>query len=92
MLSHRETLISPAPPSFVLKGSLLIVETFAVLRGAIAQLEPREQEVLRLRFIEDLTQRQIGDQIGVSQMQVSRLLTEILRQLKELIGEDGRAA
>ena len=42
-------------------------------RRLLCALGPREREVLRLRFEEDLTQAEIGERIGVSQMQVSRL-------------------
>jgi RNA polymerase sigma-B factor len=37
-------------------------------------LTPREREVVRLRFEDDLTQAAIGERIGMSQMQVSRVL------------------
>jgi RNA polymerase sigma-B factor len=55
-----------------------------------ARLEPltrilteREREVLRLRFAEDLTQAEIGDRIGVSQMQVSRIIRVSLKRLRD---------
>jgi RNA polymerase sigma-B factor len=44
---------------------------------------PREREVLRLRFVEDLTQSQIGERIGVSQMQVSRILRAALARMRD---------
>jgi RNA polymerase sigma-B factor len=53
-----------------------------LLRGGFAALAPREREILRLRFFEGLTQREIAEHIGVTQMQVSRLLTRILGQLR----------
>ena len=43
---------------------------------------PREREVLRLRFEEDLTQAEIGERIGVSQMQVSRLIRQSVARLR----------
>jgi RNA polymerase sigma-B factor len=43
---------------------------------------PREREVLRLRFVEDLTQAEIGGRIGVSQMQVSRIIRQSLGRLR----------
>lgn len=46
-----------------------------------AELRPKERQALHLRFHEGLTQREIGDRIGVSQMQVSRLLRSSLRKL-----------
>src|ERR687885_417353 len=47
-------------------------EIRALLDGALDVLRPREREVLRLRFADDLTQSEIAEVIGVSQMQVSR--------------------
>jgi RNA polymerase sigma-B factor len=46
-----------------------------------ADLRPKERQALHLRFHEGLTQREIGAQIGVSQMQVSRLLRSSLHKL-----------
>ncbi len=58
-------------------------ETRAALAPLLAELAPRDRTVLRLRFVEGLTQREVGEQIGVTQMQVSRILTRILTQLRE---------
>jgi RNA polymerase sigma-B factor len=44
----------------------------------------REREILRLRYEEDLTQREIGRRVGVSQMHVSRILQEALRRLRDV--------
>ncbi len=54
---------------------------------AVAQvpLDDRERMVLRLRFEEDLTQHEIGHQIGVSQMQVSRIMRRALRKLLDAV-------
>ena len=41
-----------------------------------------QQQVVQLRFVDDLTQREIGDRIGYSQMHVSRLLRRALNQLE----------
>ena len=42
------------------------------------ELPPREQKILILRFYGDLTQAQVGQQLGISQMHVSRLLAHAL--------------
>jgi RNA polymerase sigma-B factor len=47
-------------------------------------LTQREREVIRLRFEADLTQAQIGEIIGVSQMQVSRVLRQAIARLRVL--------
>jgi RNA polymerase sigma-B factor len=53
-----------------------------VLRQLLSTLPERERELVRLRFDEDLTQQQIAERIGVSQMHVSRLLRRCLKQLR----------
>lgn len=62
-----------------------LVELSSALTGALRLLKPRQREILRLRFVEKLSQSQIAGQIGVSQMQVSRLLSQCLAELRELI-------
>ena len=51
-----------------------------------AELTEREAQVLKMRFEEDLTQYDIGDRIGVSQMQVSRIMRGALRKLVDAVG------
>lgn len=52
--------------------------------AAARQLAPRERQVLMLRFVQDMTQTQIAEQVGVSQMQVSRILRRALARLSDL--------
>jgi RNA polymerase sigma-B factor len=54
----------------------------ATLDRLLSAVGPREREVLRLRFTEDLTQAEIGERIGVSQMQVSRLIRQAVARLR----------
>ena len=54
-------------------------------------LDARSREVIRLRFEEDLTQSEIGELVGCTQMHVSRILRDALRQLREA-ADDARAA
>ena len=63
---------------------LEMVDDHATIFAAARHLPTREREILYLRFGEDLTQSEIADQIGVSQMQVSRLLRRSLNRLREL--------
>jgi RNA polymerase sigma-B factor len=58
------------------------VDNLESLLPAVRQLDPRDARILHLRFYGDLTQAQIAQQIGVSQMHVSRLLVRILKQLR----------
>jgi RNA polymerase sigma-B factor len=58
-----------------------LVEIGQVLQGTLAALPDRERHILRLRFEQDLTQAEIAEHIGVSQMHVSRLLRRSLDRL-----------
>jgi RNA polymerase sigma-B factor len=70
-------------------GHAGVHEVRDVLRRSIACLSERQRLVLHLRFVEELTQSEIGEHIGVSQMQVSRILRGILDRLRaDLLGDD----
>jgi RNA polymerase sigma-B factor len=56
---------------------------------AAAALPPREREVVRLRFSEDLLQREIAERVGLSQMHVSRVLRTALSRLRQQAAHDG---
>jgi RNA polymerase sigma-B factor len=56
-------------------------EARVLLSQLAADLDERERELLRLRFQEDLTQREIGDRLGCSQMHVSRMLRTVMERL-----------
>ncbi len=58
------------------------IDNVASLKPLIAQLTERERRILSLRFMRDMTQSQIGAELGISQMHVSRLLTRSLGQLR----------
>ncbi|HYI99941.1 MAG TPA: SigB/SigF/SigG family RNA polymerase sigma factor [Thermoleophilaceae bacterium] len=61
-------------------------EDRASLAPALAQLPPREQEILRMRFEEGLPQTQIAERVGLSQMHVSRLIRRSLATMREELG------
>jgi RNA polymerase sigma-B factor len=58
------------------------VEYRHVLRPLLEALPERERTVVMLRFFGELTQTQIAEQVGVSQMHVSRLLAKTLENLR----------
>ncbi len=58
-----------------------LTEDRILLERLIARLPEREQEIVRLRFFEDLTQAEIADRVGVSQMHVSRLLRRAFEKM-----------
>ena len=57
-------------------------EERATLAMLFTELTPREQKVLTLRFREDMTQAEIGEIVGVSQMQVSRIIRSSIERLR----------
>ncbi len=71
-------------------GDLDRVDQQATIFAAARRLPKREREILYLRFTEDLTQSEIAARLGVSQMQVSRLLRRSLDRLRELTDDRRR--
>jgi RNA polymerase sigma-B factor len=65
------------------------VEAAATIAGCLGSLSKLERQVLALYFLEELTQAQIGRQLGVSQMQVSRILRRAIARLRELTAPEG---
>jgi RNA polymerase sigma-B factor len=63
-------------------AELLGADSRAILHAGLAKLSGRERRVLYLRFFEDMTQAEIAEQIGVSQVHVSRLLRGSLTRLR----------
>ncbi len=95
---HAVSLDAPTAAGTNLADHLLVANSHAgpievrdALRHAIAGLTERQRLVLRLRYVDELTQGEIGEQIGVSQMQVSRILRGIVERLRcELLADDER--
>ncbi len=61
-----------------------LVELDATLAAVLGQIPERERLILKMRYVEDLTQTEIAERVGISQMQVSRLLRRSLDQLRSL--------
>jgi RNA polymerase sigma-B factor len=61
-----------------------LVELDATVSAVLGRIPARERLILRMRFVEDLTQTEIAERVGISQMQVSRLLRRSLEQLRTL--------
>ncbi len=68
-----------------------LVEGRIALDAALPYLDERERLVLKLRFAEDMTQSQIAERIGHSQMHVSRILRRALARIREQIREQQRS-
>ena len=81
------------PPSLldtlgVVDHNLEHVEVRESLKPLLEGLDTREKRILLLRFFKNMTQSQIAEEIGVSQMHVSRLLTKTLMQLRVSLEQD----
>lgn len=62
--------------------NFMTAERRVLLAGGMGALAEREQEIIRLRFFEGLTQREIADRVGMSQMHVSRLIRRSLDDMR----------
>jgi len=67
-----------------------VSENRAVLEPGLRILDERERRILHLRFFEGLTQSQIAQQVGISQMHVSRLIRRSLEKIREEIATDAQ--
>jgi RNA polymerase sigma-B factor len=67
-----------------------LVDDKLALEGVLPHLDDRERLILQLRFAEDMTQSQIAEQIGHSQMHVSRILRRTLERIREEVAEQER--
>ncbi len=68
-----------------------LVELDATVAAVLGHIPARERLILKMRFVEDLTQTEIAERVGISQMQVSRLLRRSLDQLRTLTQAPGEA-
>jgi len=68
-------------------GGVERAEHAVLVEHYLAQLPPRNREVLRLRFQQDLKQREIGALLGISEMHVSRLIRQSLERLQAVAAE-----
>ncbi|MFJ8826581.1 SigB/SigF/SigG family RNA polymerase sigma factor [Streptomyces sp. NPDC102467] len=59
-----------------------LVENFHALAPLIADLDDRDRTLIHLRFVEERTQQQIGEELGCSQMHVSRLISRVVAKLR----------
>jgi RNA polymerase sigma-B factor len=74
----KSMLLADSPES----GPEAVVEQRLLAASLVAQLSDRERHIVELRFVRGLTQTQIADRIGVSQMHVSRLLSSALERMR----------
>jgi RNA polymerase sigma-B factor len=71
--------------------SIHLADQRLLVEEALGELPERQKRILHLRFNEDMTQSEIADVVGISQMHVSRLLASALETLRSAIGEESRS-
>lgn len=70
-------------------SELAFTDDRLVIEEALKGFSPREREVIELRFLKGMTQIEIAEQLGISQVQVSRLLRRTLKKIQDKIDPDG---
>lgn len=98
-LAHAASLDEPVAATGSPLGDLLPTleagfehsEAVAMLGPACRNLKPRDRRILQMRFYEQYTQQEIADELGVTQVQVSRLLQRIFTDLRRSIGVEEKA-
>ncbi len=80
--------IRPAEALRRSKSNLDVVLDRQVIAGLLDKLRPREREILYLRFFDELSQAQIAEQIGTSQVHVGRLIASSLAELRGHLPDD----
>ena len=89
-LSRGVELTTYATPNIIgeIEHQYEVSEDRALLEPGFRVLDDRERTILHLRFFEGLTQSQIAQQVGISQMHVSRLIRRALEKIREEIASD----
>lgn len=93
-LSGMDSLDNPESPALFSEKSIFKSEeseekriNMIFLKGAIGELKERERQVIVLRYFNDMTQSQIAEKLGISQVQVSRIEKRVLLELRGKIAE-----
>ena len=73
-------------------SDLAFTDDRLVIEEALEGFSPREREVIELRFLKGMTQIEIAERLGISQVQVSRLLRRTLKKIQDKIDPEGAMA
>jgi RNA polymerase sigma-B factor len=90
MLSYGDTTAAHKKVAGELDAELWRIDDREALRPLLAELPARERTILALRFFHELTQAQIAERVGISQMHVSRVLRQTLTFLQQRMNENAR--
>lgn len=70
-------------------SDLAFTDDRIIIEGALASFSPRERDVIEMRFLKGMTQIEIAEKLGISQVQVSRLLRRTLKKIQDKIDPEG---
>lgn len=70
-------------------SDLAFTDDRIIIEEALASFSPRERDVIEMRFLKGMTQIEIAEKLGISQVQVSRLLRRTLKKIQDKIDPDG---
>nr|WP_235529189.1 sigma-70 family RNA polymerase sigma factor [Phycicoccus sp. Root101] len=91
-LDHVAHGVSGWVDSLLAQDESTAVDNHLALTTCLQSLSDRERRIVHLRFVEEMTQTEIGEELGVSQMQVSRLLSGIVARLRHELDVSGLVA
>lgn len=70
-------------------SDLAFTDDRIIIEEALASFSPRERDVIEMRFLKGMTQIEIAEELGISQVQVSRLLRRTLKKIQDKIDPEG---
>lgn len=70
-------------------SDLAFTDDRIIIEEALASFSPRERDVIEMRFLKGMTQIEIAENLGISQVQVSRLLRRTLKKIQDKIDPEG---
>lgn len=70
-------------------SDLAFTDDRIIIEEALASFSPRERDVIEMRFLKGMTQIEIAEKLGISQVQVSRLLRRTLKKIQDKIDPEG---
>lgn len=78
---------APSETFGTIEAGFDLAEYSVASETAVRQLSDRDRAILKMRFIDDMTQTEIAEKVGISQMQVSRILRDLVRILRDAVDE-----
>lgn len=86
--AHDDEGQSPSERIGTVEPGFDLAEYSAASEAALDELSSRDRTILRMRFFDDMTQTEIAGEVGLSQMQVSRILRDVLKRLRDSVTDE----